>query len=143
MRREVDRLSVESGLRIRSGRDALTLRLDDGLVYICNPNNPTGSLTRRRDLEAFIARLPAAMHVVIDEAYHHYVDDASDYRSFIDHPMRDRRVIVTRSFSKIHGLAPARIGYAVASADGQPDSRRIGPRMESTRSPRERPGCAR
>ena len=88
-----------------------------GLVYICNPNNPTGSLTRRRDLETFIAKLPAAAHVVIDEAYHHYVDDASDYRSFIDHPMSDRRVIVTRSFSKIHGLTPLRLGYAVASDD--------------------------
>jgi histidinol-phosphate aminotransferase len=87
-----------------------------GLVYVCNPNNPTGSLTRRRDLEAFIARLPATTHVVIDEAYHHYVDDASDYRSFIDHPMGDSRVMITRSFSKIHGLAPLRIGYAVATA---------------------------
>jgi histidinol-phosphate aminotransferase len=87
-----------------------------GLVYVCNPNNPTGSLTPRRDLEAFIAKLPAATHVVIDEAYHHYVDDASDYRSFIDHPIGDRRLIVTRSFSKIHGLVSLRVGYAVASA---------------------------
>ena len=88
-----------------------------GLVYICNPNNPTGSLTHRRDLEAFIARLPSTTYVVIDEAYHHYVDDASDYRSFIDHPIRDQRVIVTRSFSKIHGLALHRIGYAIARPD--------------------------
>jgi histidinol-phosphate aminotransferase len=88
-----------------------------GLVYVCNPNNPTGSLTPRRDLEAFIARLPAATGVVIDEAYHHYVDAAADYRSFIDYSVGDSRVIVTRSFSKIHGLAPLRIGYAVAHAD--------------------------
>ena len=88
-----------------------------GLVYICNPNNPTGSLTHRRDLEAFIAKLPNTTSVVIDEAYHHYVDDASDYRSFIDQPIRDHRVIVTRSFSKIHGLALDRIGYAIARAD--------------------------
>jgi histidinol-phosphate aminotransferase len=99
--------------------DAMLSRCNSttGLVYICNPNNPTGTLTHRRDLEAFIAKLPATTHVVIDEAYHHYVDDASDYRSFIDHPIRDSRVIVTRSFSKIHGLAPLRIGYAVASPE--------------------------
>ena len=99
--------------------DAMLDRCDSstGLVYICNPNNPTGSLTHRRDLESFIAKLPATTRVLIDEAYHHYVDDTSDYRSFIDHPIDDDRVIVTRSFSKIYGLAPLRIGYAVASRD--------------------------
>jgi histidinol-phosphate aminotransferase len=99
--------------------DAMLSRCDSttGLVYVCNPNNPTGSLTRRRDLEAFIAKLPPETHIVIDEAYHHYVDDASDYQSFIDHPIGDRRVIVTRSFSKIYGLAPLQIGYAVAHAE--------------------------
>ena len=99
--------------------DAMLDRCDSstGLVYICNPNNPTGSLTHRRDLESFIAKLPATTRVVIDEAYHHYVDDTSDYRSFIDHPIDDDRVIVTRSFSKIYGVAPLRIGYAVASRD--------------------------
>ena len=88
-----------------------------GLVYICNPNNPTGTLTPRRDLEAFIAKLPAKTHVVVDEAYHHYVDGAADYRSFIDYPICDQRVIVTRTCSKIHGLALHRIGYAVAKPD--------------------------
>jgi len=85
-----------------------------GLVYICNPNNPTGSVTRRRDLEAFISRLPETTHVVIDEAYHHYVSGSSDYLSFLDAPTTDRRVIVTRSFSTVHGLAGLRIGYAIA-----------------------------
>jgi histidinol-phosphate aminotransferase len=96
--------------------DAMLSRCDatTGLVYICNPNNPTGTLTRRRDLESFIAKLPASTLVIIDEAYHHYVDDASDYQSFLDHPIDDSRVIVARSFSKIHGLAPLRVGYAVA-----------------------------
>jgi histidinol-phosphate aminotransferase len=86
-----------------------------GLVYICNPNNPTGSLTSRGDLEIFLSRLPASIHVLIDEAYHHYVEQSSDYRSFIDQPVDDGRVIVARSFSKIYGLAGARIGYAIAS----------------------------
>jgi histidinol-phosphate aminotransferase len=84
------------------------------VVYICNPNNPTGSLTRRRDLEAFIAALPATTHVIIDEAYHHYAGASSDYASFLDSPLDDRRIIVTRSFSTVHGLAGLRVGYAVA-----------------------------
>jgi len=99
-----------------------------GLVYICNPNNPTGTLTPRRDLEAFVAKLPATTHVVIDEAYHHYVDGAADYRSFIDYPIRDQRVIVTRTFSKICGLALHRIGYAVARPD-------VAGRLEAHRTP--------
>jgi histidinol-phosphate aminotransferase len=85
-----------------------------GLVYICNPNNPTATLTPRQDIEAFLTALPPTIHVVIDEAYHHYVEKSSDYFSFIDRPVNDPRVIVTRSFSKIYGLAGLRIGYAVA-----------------------------
>ncbi len=88
-----------------------------GLVYVCNPNNPTGSLTTRHDLEAFIAKLPASTYVVIDEAYHDYVGGSSDYASFIDRPLNDRRVIVTRSFSTVHGLGGLRVGYAIASPE--------------------------
>jgi histidinol-phosphate aminotransferase len=87
-----------------------------GLVYICNPNNPTGSLTRRQDLEELLRKLPADVFVLIDEAYHHYVGgESTEYASFIDRPMDHPRVIVTRTFSKIHGLAGLRVGYAVAS----------------------------
>jgi histidinol-phosphate aminotransferase len=86
-----------------------------GLVYICNPNNPTGSLTPRRDIEAFVAKLPLTTHVVIDEAYHHYAGKSASYSSFIDQPIADDRVIVTRTFSHIYGLAGLRVGYAVAA----------------------------
>jgi histidinol-phosphate aminotransferase len=87
-----------------------------GLVYICNPNNPTGSVTRRQDLEAFLRKLPAHVCVLIDEAYHHYVGESTEYASFIDRPVDNPRVIVTRTFSKIHGLAGLRVGYGVAAA---------------------------
>jgi len=99
--------------------DVMLSRADSstGLVYICNPNNPTGSLTRRQDLEAFVKKLPATAYVLIDEAYHHYVGGSSEYSSFIDRPLSDRRVIVTRSFSTIHGLAGLRVGYAVAAPE--------------------------
>src|SRR5438552_5496805 len=86
-----------------------------GLVYICNPNNPTATLTRRKDLENFIGRLPATTMVLIDEAYHHYAGQSEAYASFIDRPLNDERVIVIRTFSKVYGLAGLRLGYAVAS----------------------------
>ncbi len=86
-----------------------------GLIYICNPNNPTASITARGDLETFISKLPAATMVLIDEAYHDYAANSARYISFIDHPLMDERVIVTRTFSKVYGLAGLRLGYAVAS----------------------------
>ena len=85
------------------------------LVYICNPNNPTATLTPRKDLEDFIGKLPASTYVVIDEAYHHYAGASGMYASFIDRPMHDERIIVTRTFSKVYALAGLRLGYAVAS----------------------------
>ena len=84
------------------------------LVYICNPNNPTASLTPRKDLENFISKLPASTFVVIDEAYHHYAGQSGMYASFIDRPLHDERVIVARTFSKVYVLAGLRLGYAVA-----------------------------
>ena len=85
------------------------------LVYICNPNNPTASLTPRKDLEAFIGKLPANCYVLIDEAYHHFAVQSAMYASFLDHPINDERVIVARTFSKVYGLAGLRLGYGVAS----------------------------
>jgi histidinol-phosphate aminotransferase len=86
-----------------------------GVIFICNPNNPTGTPTGRRELEAFIRRVPDTTVVVIDEAYHHYAGDASEYASFIDRPIDDDRVIVTRTFSTVFGLAGLRVGYGVAA----------------------------
>jgi histidinol-phosphate aminotransferase len=83
------------------------------LVYVCNPNNPTASLTSRKDLERFISKLPASTSVILDEAYHHYA--AGMYGSFLDHPIDDQKLIVLRTFSKVYGLAGLRLGYAVAS----------------------------
>ncbi|HYM74917.1 MAG TPA: aminotransferase class I/II-fold pyridoxal phosphate-dependent enzyme [Candidatus Dormibacteraeota bacterium] len=84
-----------------------------GMVYICNPNNPTGTLTPQQDVQDFLHKLPAGIPVLIDEAYHHYVAATPSYASFLDQP-GDEHTIVTRTFSKIYGLAGVRIGYAVA-----------------------------
>ena len=97
--------------------DAMLARAgsDTGLVYICNPNNPTASLTPRRDIEAFLRKLPADTYVLIDEAYHHFATDSPDYVSFIEKPVDDPRVIVARTFSKVYGMAGLRLGYSVAT----------------------------
>ena len=84
-----------------------------GLVYVCNPNNPTASLTPAADLRAFLDRVPAGTVVLVDEAYAHYAESA-DWESVLprvaDHP----GLIVARTFSKIYGMAGLRCGYAVA-----------------------------
>lgn len=90
---------------------------DTGLIYICNPNNPTGSLTRRKDLDAFLAKLPQSTYVLIDEAYHHFAKGAPDYTSYLETPLTDNRIIVARTFSKVYGLAGMRLGYSVATAE--------------------------
>jgi histidinol-phosphate aminotransferase len=97
--------------------EAMSRRLDENatLVYLCNPNNPTGSLTPRADLELFIKKLPANTRVLIDEAYHHYAGRSERYQSFIDRPVDDDRVTVSRTFSQVYGLAGLRLGYAVGA----------------------------
>jgi histidinol-phosphate aminotransferase len=94
------------------------------LVYICNPNNPTGTITPRKKIEEFIAKLPSTIFVLIDEAYHHYAGTSAMYASFLDRPVDDERVIVTRTFSKVYGLAGLRLGYGIASLE---TARRIRP----------------
>jgi histidinol-phosphate aminotransferase len=104
--------------RYQHDLDAMLARADRAttLIYICNPNNPTGTLTPRKDLETFLRKLPLTSVVLIDEAYHHYVASTSDYASFLVAPVEDSRIVVLRTFSKIYGLAGLRVGYAVGSA---------------------------
>ncbi|HTK95692.1 MAG TPA: aminotransferase class I/II-fold pyridoxal phosphate-dependent enzyme [Terriglobales bacterium] len=88
-----------------------------GLFYICNPNNPTGSLTPQAEIEDFIKKLPPNTYVLVDEAYHHFATGAPEYKSFIDNPVADERVFVARTFSKVYGMAGLRLGYAVGAPD--------------------------
>ncbi len=83
------------------------------LVYVCNPNNPTGTMNTRAELDAFFEKLPADTLVVIDQAYFEYID-RDDYPDAVEaYYKQGRRVVVLRTFSKIYGLAGARVGYAV------------------------------
>ena len=84
------------------------------IIFIPNPNNPTGTLVSQAAIAHFMSRVPASITVVFDEAYFEFVDDPPDTLPFV----RDgRNVVVLRTFSKIHGLAGLRIGYAVASPE--------------------------
>ncbi len=85
-----------------------------GLVYICNPNNPTGTVVSREEMAAFLAQVPPKTTVLVDEAYHHFVEDPS-YGSAIELMGRYPNLVVARTFSKIYGMAGLRLGYAVAS----------------------------
>lgn len=109
-------LSVPLDSRFAHDLDGMLTHIDAAtpLVYICNPNNPTGSLTPRDALENFFAKLPATTTVLIDEAYHHYALQTPGYSSFLDQPIADARIIVCRTFSKVYGLAGMRLGYAIA-----------------------------
>ena len=85
-----------------------------GLVYVCNPNNPTGTVVEGADLAAFLDRVPPSAAVLVDEAYFHFVEDPR-YASALDLLDRHPNVIVARTFSKIYGMAGMRLGYAIAS----------------------------
>jgi histidinol-phosphate aminotransferase len=87
-----------------------------GFVYLCNPNNPTGIVIPKDEVKALLDGLPKGMPVLIDEAYHHFVDDPR-YATSIPYVLEGRPVIIARTFSKIAALAGMRLGYAVASTD--------------------------
>jgi histidinol-phosphate aminotransferase len=85
-----------------------------GVIYICNPNNPTGTVTRKEDVDYVVANKPKDCIVLIDEAYIHFASSAT---SAIDHVKAGKDVIVLRTFSKIYGMAGLRAGAALARPD--------------------------
>jgi histidinol-phosphate aminotransferase len=87
-----------------------------GLVYVCNPNNPTGTIVSGAALAAFLRQVPPSAVVLLDEAYVHFVEDPG-YRSGFELLGTHPNLIVVRTFSKIYGLAGMRLGYAVAARD--------------------------
>ena len=86
------------------------------VIFLANPNNPTGAIFSKREFESFLSQVPERVVVVVDEAYFEYVDDPDYPDTLFCH--RERNGVVTvRTFSKIYGLAGTRIGYAVASKE--------------------------
>jgi histidinol-phosphate aminotransferase len=86
---------------------------DVGFVYLCNPNNPTGRIVTRDEVRQLLDGIPEDVPVLIDEAYHHFVEDPA-YETSMKYVTEGRAVIVARTFSKIAGLAGMRLGYAIA-----------------------------
>ena len=86
---------------------------DVGLVYVCNPNNPTGVVVADDDIRRLLDGIPEDVPVLIDEAYHHFVRDPS-YATAVPYIKEGRKVLVTRTFSKIYGMAGLRLGYGIA-----------------------------
>ena len=85
------------------------------LVYVCHPNNPTGTMNTRAELDAFFDRVPEHVLTVLDQAYLEYIDDP-DYPDGVSEYLKaGRKVVVLRTFSKIFGLAGLRVGYALAA----------------------------
>ena len=87
-----------------------------GFFYLCNPNNPTGVVVTAAEVKQVIQGIPKDMPILIDEAYHHFVDDPA-YGTSVPYILEGRPVIVARTFSKIAALAAMRIGYAVSTPE--------------------------
>jgi histidinol-phosphate aminotransferase len=85
-----------------------------GLLYVCNPNNPTAKIVDKDSMRQLITRVPDDVHVLIDEAYHEWVDHPA-YESCVPYVKEGRNVTVLRTFSKVYGLAGLRVGYAVTA----------------------------
>jgi histidinol-phosphate aminotransferase len=83
------------------------------LVYVCHPNNPTGTRNTRAELDTFLDQVPGHVLTVLDQAYLEYIDDAEYPDGIEEYAKAGRRVVVLRTFSKIYGLAGLRVGYAV------------------------------
>jgi histidinol-phosphate aminotransferase len=113
----------------RHDLEAMAAACDEStaLVYIGNPNNPTGTYVTRGEMDAYLKAVPSHVLTVVDEAYRDYVE-AGDYPDGVAYVKAGAAIVALRTFSKIHGLAGLRIGYAVAP-------REVAAALETTRSP--------
>ncbi len=87
-----------------------------GMIYVCNPNNPTSSITPRGDLAWLVSNLPPDTVLLVDEAYIHF-SGSPDLESAIPYVKQNKNVIVARTFSKIYGMAGLRVGFGIAKPD--------------------------
>jgi histidinol-phosphate aminotransferase len=106
---------------LREGRYDLLAMVDavsprTKIVYVCLPNNPTGTSNSRAELDAYFERIPEEVVTVLDQAYLEYIDDPEYPDGIEEYLKRGRRVVVLRTFSKIYGLAGLRVGYGLAPA---------------------------
>jgi histidinol-phosphate aminotransferase len=104
------------------------------LVYVCHPNNPTGTANGREELRRFLAAVPEDVVVVVDQAYFEYIDDPDYADAIAELFSSDGNIVVLRTFSKIYGLAGARVGYGIAPADVVTAMHKVRPAFHVTAS---------
>jgi histidinol-phosphate aminotransferase len=92
--------------------DAVTAQTK--IVYVCHPNNPTGTMSSRAELDDYFERVPEHVVTVLDQAYFEYIDDPDYADGIAEYFKRGHSVVVLRTFSKIYGLAGLRVGYGIA-----------------------------
>ncbi len=124
---------MDGGLRF--DLEAIAGRIDASakIIFITNPNNPTGTILPGAAVSAFIARVPSDRIVVLDNAYQEYIDDPGDYVTGLDEIRARKNVIVLRTFSKVYGLAGLRVGYAMAHPEFIAILNRVKPPFNVTR----------
>jgi histidinol-phosphate aminotransferase len=86
------------------------------IIFLCNPNNPTGTIVTREEVASFIEKVPRDVIIVFDEAYYDYVED-ENYPNSLSYVLEEKNVIVLRTFSKIAGLAGIRVGYGISTPE--------------------------
>ena len=86
------------------------------IIFLCNPNNPTGTIVTREEVTSFIEKVPRDVIIVFDEAYYDYVED-ENYPNSLSYVLEEKNVIVLRTFSKIAGLAGIRVGYGISTPE--------------------------
>jgi len=112
----VHRVPVDDALCLDLEAMGKKVNANTQLIYVCNPNNPTGAIVPDAELRPFCEEMSRKALVVVDEAYHEYVEHPG-YRSLVDLVRDGRNVIVTRTASKIHGLAGLRVGFGIAQPE--------------------------
>ena len=120
---------------LRFDLEAIAARVgaDAKIIFITNPNNPTGTILPASAVRAFIERVPDDRIIVLDNAYQEFVDDPGDYVTGLDEIRRKKNLIVLRTFSKVYGLAGLRIGYAMAHPEFIAILNRVKPPFNVTR----------
>ncbi|MBT8441089.1 MAG: histidinol-phosphate aminotransferase family protein [Gammaproteobacteria bacterium] len=110
---KIDEIALDENMRHDLGAMAAAVGADTRLLYVCNPNNPTGTLVDGADLGPFIDEVSQRVPVLVDEAYLDLRDDLPKHTA-VRSVVAGKPVIVTRTFSKLHGMAGMRVGYAIA-----------------------------
>ena len=113
-------VKIPMGLGLRHDMDAIAaaINVNTKMIFICNPNNPTGTIVSKNEVDEFLSKIPDNIFVVFDEAYFEYAVDDKDYPNSMYYQKKGyKNVITLRTFSKAFGLAGLRIGYGIADLE--------------------------